>query len=303
MTPAHNVYVYNKNAPVCPLCKLDANSFPRNFNPYHRTETKLLQGKPSVYISEPSMVNPNFIEAVKTILEHVSTTSQLSENHDSCKWTFVISDGVPYVHASTIQDSLQCTVCEEYIDSSDKDIHHHHTRQILWACLYALLKELLVSFARDCLKAEIIPNNKNYINWVVETCGYQYMLYYHFAFTSLLPFDLYTEATCKNHSLRMMAAQIQFVPVFYSFKHPKYQVLHLQDLFERAQMPDEIRSYVESHESFSPWGLQNCGQGGDFVQEESNRLIKLLLPPGVPSQEIWTCVCGKAKTLKHWCAR
>ena len=370
MTPAHNVYVHNKNAPVCPLCKLDANSFPRNFNPYHRTETKLLQGKPSVYISEPSMVNPNFIEAVKTILEHVSTTSQLSENHDSCKWTFVISDGVPYVHASTIQDSLQCTVCEEYIDSSDKDIHialherdhisfakpletlklipgpghiqlnigkkllnllwvpmlcrsaqmlsfqtekalavvesgiyHHHTRQILWACLYALLKELLVSFARDCLKAEIIPNNKNYINWVVETCGYQYMLYYHFAFTSLLPFDLYTEATCKNHSLRMMAAQIQFVPVFYSFKHPKYQVLHLQDLFERAQMPDEIRSYVESHESFSPWGLQNCGQGGDFVQEESNRLIKLLLPPGVPSQEIWTCVCGKAKTLKHWCAR
>ena len=39
------------------------------------------------------------------------------------KWTFVISDGVPYVYASTIQDSLQCTICEEYIDSSDKDIH------------------------------------------------------------------------------------------------------------------------------------------------------------------------------------
>ena len=67
----------------------------------------------------------------------------------------------------------------------------------------------------------------------------------------------------------MMAAQIQFVPVFYSFKHPKYQVLHLQDLFERAQMPDEIRSYVESHESFSPWGLQNCGQGGDFVKKRA----------------------------------
>ena len=173
-------------------------------------------------------------------------------------------------------------------------IDHHRTRQILCGCLYALSKELLVPFVRDCLKAEIIPNNDNYINWVVETCGYQYMLYYHFAFTYLLAFNLYTEATRKNHSLRMTAARIQFGPLFYSFKHPKYQVLHLRDLFERVQMPDEIRSYVESHESFSPSGLQNRGQGGDFVQEESNRLIKSFLPPSIPSQEIWTRVYRKA---------
>ena len=126
-------------------------------------------------------------------------------------------------------------------------INHHHTRQILCACLYALSKELLVPFVRDCLKAEIIPNNDNFLNRVVETCGYQYMLYYHFAFTYLLAFNLYTEATRKNHFLRMMAAPIQFAPLFYSLKHSKYQVLHLRDLFERAQMPDEIRCYVESH--------------------------------------------------------
>ena len=157
----------------------------------------------------------------------------------------------------------------------------------------------MVPFVRDCLKAEIIPNNNNCLNWVVEMCGYQYMLYYHFTFTYLLAFNLYTEATGKNHSLRMVAARIQFAPLFYSFKHPKYQLLHLQDLFERAQMPDKIRSYVESHESFSSSGSQNCGQGGDFVQEESNKLIKLFLPPGIPSQEIWTCVCRKAETLKE----
>ena len=175
-------------------------------------------------------------------------------------------------------------------------IDHHRTRQIWCERLYALSKELLVPFVRDCLKAEIIPNNDNYINWVVETCGYQYMLYYHFAFTYLLAFNLYTEATRKNHSLRMMAARIQFAPLFYLFKHPKYQVLHLRDLFERAQMPDQIRSYVESHESFSPSVLQNRGQGGDFVQEE---IIKSFLPPGIPSQEIWTPVCRKAETLKE----
>ena len=93
----------------------------------------------------------------------------------------------------------------------------------------------------------------------------------------------------------MMAARFQFAPLFYSFKHPKYQVLHLRDLFERAQIPDEIRSYVESHESFSSSALQNRGQGGDFVQEESIKLIKSFLPPGIPSQEIWTRVVGKLK--------
>ena len=123
------------------------------------------------------------------------------------------------------------------------------------------------------------------------------MIYYYFAFTFLLAFNLYTEATRKNHSLRMMAARNQFVPLFYSFKHPKYQVLHLRNLFERAEMPDEIRSHVESHESLSLSGLQNRGQGGHFVQGESNRLIKSFLPPCIPAQEIWTCVCRKAETL------
>ena len=61
------VCTYDKNASVCPLCKLDANSFSHNFDPYYGTETKHLQEKPSVYIGEPSMVNPNSIE-------HVSTT-------------------------------------------------------------------------------------------------------------------------------------------------------------------------------------------------------------------------------------
>ena len=141
------VCTYDKNASVYPSCKLDANSFPHNFDAYHRTETKHLQGKPSVYIGEPSMVNSNSIEAVKTVLEHVSTTSQSLENHDSRKWIFFISDGVPYVYASTIQDSLQCTVCEEYIDSSDTDIH------------VALHESDHVSFAKSFENLILIPGS------------------------------------------------------------------------------------------------------------------------------------------------
>ena len=122
----------------------------------------------------------------------------------------------------------------------------------------------------------------------------------HFALTYLLMFNFYTEATHKNHSLRMMATWIQFAPLFYLFKHPKYQVLHLSDLFEKAQMPGKTRSYICGISwKLLPIRFTTRGQGGDFVQEESNKLIKLVLPPCVPSQRIWTHVCRKAETLKE----
>ena len=98
---------YDKNALICPLCKLDANSFPHNFDPYQRTETKHLQGKPSVYIGEPLMENPNSIEAVKT-------KKSMSLQPASYQRMMIFANGhlilvmafLMYI-GSTIQDSLQ----------------------------------------------------------------------------------------------------------------------------------------------------------------------------------------------------
>ena len=117
------------------------------------------------------------------------------------------------------------------------------------------------------------------------------MFLYHITFSYLLAFSLYTEAIRKNNSMRMISAGVQLTPLFYSFNHPKYQQLHLRDLCERVQMPDSIKSYVEGHESFSVSNFSNCGQGGDFIQEEANKTIKLFLLPGMPSSEMWKRVC------------
>ena len=125
------------------------------------------------------------------------------------------------------------------------------------------------------------------------------MFLYHITFSYLLAFSLYTEAIHKNNSMRMMSTWVQLAPLFYSFKHSKYQQLHLRDLCERVQMPDSIKSYVEGHESFSVSNFSNRGQGGDFIQEEANKTIKLFLLPGMPSSEIWKRVCRKAVTLKE----
>ena len=63
----------------------------------------------------------------------------------------------------------------------------------------------------------------------------------------------------------------------------------MQDLCQRAQMPDMLEDYAESHERFSV----SVGK-----KEENNKLIKLILPPGRPSAEIWYMVCRKAMSLK-----
>ena len=78
-----------------------------------------------------------------------------------------------------------------------------------------------------------------------------YIFIYNVTFSYLLAFHLYMESVHKNHSLRVLGARIQIAPLFYSFFHPKYQQLHLRDLFQHMQMPKELREYQERNESFT----------------------------------------------------
>ena len=105
---------YNKQVSICPICKLHANNFPQDYDPYHRTDFKHTQEKPHGYIGEPCVVNLNSMEVVKTVLNHVSVASNVSDNEDERKWTFIINNGVPYIYASTIQDSyVVCSICKK----------------------------------------------------------------------------------------------------------------------------------------------------------------------------------------------
>ena len=69
------------------------------------------------------MVNLNSIEAVRRVMEHVQDVNNLNDEYHERKWTFLHSDGVPYVHVSDIQDHLlECTECKEEVDSKDLSI-------------------------------------------------------------------------------------------------------------------------------------------------------------------------------------
>ena len=169
--------------------------------------------------------------------------------------------------------------CQTYRGQFKNGIQHHRTRQILSSCLYALSKELIVPFNCDCQTYRVKPRSENYSEWINEKCSEQSMLFYNLANSYLLDFNLYTEATHKNHSIRMIAARVQFAPLFYSFKHPKYQKVPLRKLLEHAQMPELLISFLGSHECFSVSNYYNRVQGSDFIQDESNKLVKLFLPP------------------------
>ena len=73
----------------------------------------------------------------------------------------------------------------------------------------------------------------------------------------------------------------------------------MRDLWQRAQMPEELLSYINTNESFSFSGRKNAGQGGDFVHEELNKRIKSNLPPVMPSFDDWTRICRKLEDLEE----
>ena len=156
-----------------------------------------------------------------------------------------------------------------------KGIDHHRSRQILGAILEALSCELLVPFVKLCKLDGVEATTTGYFSWVESNVlDPVYLFLFHMCFTFILSFHLYNKATRKNNHTNMMAARVAYAPFFFGTPHPKYRELHLRDMCQRVQYPQELADYMVSHESFSISSVDNRGQGADFVHEEVNKLIK-----------------------------
>ena len=140
---------------------------------------------------------------------------------------------------------------------------------------------------------------ENFQDWLHNVQNQSFLFLYHVTFSYLLSFHLYTGAIRKNHSANAMGTRIQSAPLFYSFHHPKYQQLHLRDLWQRVQMPERLKSFIENNKSFSLSGKLNAGQGCDFIHEELSKRVKSFLPPIMPTPDVWRRVCRKLKELEE----
>ena len=184
------------------------------------------------------------------------------------------------------------------LDVVRRGMDHHRSHHILTIVFEALSQELLNLFVRACLHEGTNVSDVKFFAWLSEVENSTYLFLLHMNFTFLLSIHLYTAAIRKNNSSIIMASCTAFAPLFYGKSHGKYQELLLRDMCMRVNMPQEVRLYVESTESFSLTGSGTNGQGADFLQEEANREVKSLLPSGAVTQDTWLKVNNTTELVK-----
>ena len=168
----------------------------------------------------------------------------------------------------------------------------------------ALAKELIHTFVLYQRSKGGPIDSKTFFDWYKSNVkNYNYLFAWRICFTFLLAFNLYTQSVRKNNHQHMIAARSAFAPLFYGRNHPRYREVHLRDMMDRVQCPDDIKKDIEEHETFSVSGANNKGQGADFIHEEVNRAVKALLPPGAVTANTWTKVCRKADQLSKMKAK
>ena len=180
-----------------------------------------------------------------------------------------------------------------------KNYLNHRTHQTSSALLESLSKELLLPYVRYCLNNHLVPSSTNFNSWIEssQSADACFMFYYHSSFSYLLVFNLYIEGTQKNNSEEMQVACVEFSPLFYAFNNTKYQHLHLRDMCQRERYPEDIRDYVNMHESLNNSLTHDAAQDADFIQEEMNKMQMSFLPPTMPTAETWQRVSRNTTNL------
>lgn len=103
----------------------------------------------------------------------------------------------------------------------------------------------------------------------------------------------------KNNSKFMLAGRQAVAPLMFIGKHRIYQHIIVRDLQIRSTAPDDVLNYIEKNESCSVSGGCTRGEGGDYIMEHNNRVLKEHLPPGVPSIDDWVTTSRSDKPLKQ----
>lgn len=164
---------------------------------------------------------------------------------------------------------------------------HHLTWQIFQVSLYAISRELCRIYVVTCLRQNSDPSAGGFLLWVNNTKNPNIVLMYHMAFTFFLSMKCFRSGVRNNNSDYMLAGRQAAVPVMFVKRHTIYPKLICSDMSDRVSAPDEVKEYIEKHESFSSSGHFLRAEGGDYITENVNRSIKNQLPPGVPTLQSW----------------
>jgi len=171
--------------------------------------------------------------------------------------------------------------------------------QMLEIALFALADELIYEYCNICKQNNFQPSVEGYNFFLKNAVKNENFLFVsEVVFTYMLSVYMFRAAVRRNNADLILASRVKFAPLFYGLNMTNYQELHFRDSLMRVNMPDQIKSLINEHESFSCSGHPSKGEGGDFVLEAKNRRTKMWMPPGIATEGRWHRVCRNQDRLE-----
>ncbi|CAG8451077.1 5489_t:CDS:10, partial [Scutellospora calospora] len=232
---------------------------------------------PEMHVPDPLGLNPNSINNVKKVLEHIQNITKI--NKDGRKWLLVICDEVPYHLAQKIKkdfpwaiDIKQFAIRQRYRTENQLKFfkkcadYHKSWNSICDIYRHAMTCELLWPYV---VEAEN-PSVDDYLDWVKKQDDCIYKLKFEQTFVYLQAIVNFRTGVRNNRPSLRNAARRIFAPIWSGRRHPIYRYIEIVELY-----------------SVISWsGYCNQHQGFDAILEEINKYLKALILL-VPSQRYW----------------
>ncbi|RIB08136.1 hypothetical protein C2G38_2212373 [Gigaspora rosea] len=286
---------------------------------------------PEMYVPDPLGLNPNSINNVKKVLEHIQNIAKI--NNNGRKWLPVICDRVPYNLAQKIKknfpwlilipgalqeemnmlkafvelnwaiDIKQFAIRQGYRTENQLGFfkkctdHHKSWDSICDIYRHAMTCELLWPYV---VEAEN-PSVNDYLDWAKKQDDCIYKLKFEQTFVYLQAIVNFRTGVRNNRPSLRNAARRIFAPIWSGRRHPIYRYIEVDYEGQLLRLHPEIRKIVELYSVISRSGYCNQHQGLDAILEEINKYLKALIPP-VPSQRHWNIAarnCTKFIKLRY----
>ncbi|RIB06741.1 hypothetical protein C2G38_2147907 [Gigaspora rosea] len=285
---------------------------------------------PQIFVPDPIGINPNSIDNVRKVLEHIKEISGVKD--DSRKWVVVTCDGVPYHHIQKMKKDFPWLIlipgalheemnmlkafvelnwnidirdfakCQGYRTENQLQFfkkcsdHHKSWDSICNIYRHAMVSELMWPY----VISEENPSVEGYLKWAQNQTDHMFRLKYEQVFIYLQAIINFRTGVRFNRPLLRFAARRIFAPIWSARRHPIYRLIEVTDEEQMLRLKPEIRNLIQERIVTSRSKLSNQHQGHDAILEEINKSLKSLIPP-IPSQRHWEIAarnCTKFSKLR-----
>lgn len=165
--------------------------------------------------------------------------------------------------------------------------NHHLSWQVAMIIFHAFSQEITYVYIIECFKNKEKPSLLGFLAWKRQVKNVNVLFYYDLIFNIFLGLKCFRSGIRKNNSQYSLAGRQIASLVFFMGKHRIYQRLLCRDLAMRSSAPRLVNDYLEATESYTISGDHTKGEGGDYITENQNKILKKHLPPGVPTLNSW----------------